>query len=161
MPEVPDISLRPAVARDAAPIRALVRAAYHPYVARMGREPVPMLADYEAVVARGHSWVAELHGELVGVLVLEPAADHLLVENVAVRPDLHARGIGGRLLRLAEEQAAAVGLAELRLYTHETMTANIAYYPRRGYQETHREGQDGYGRVFFTKRLTPPPASAG
>jgi len=155
------IVLRPAIADDAAPMQELVRAAYQPYVARMGREPVPMLADYDDVVARGHSWVAELDGELVGVLVLEPAADHLLLENIAVRPDRHARGIGGQLLRLAEEQALAMGLPEVRLYTHETMTANIAYYPRRGYRATHRAGEHGYRRVFFSKRLTPPRASAG
>ena len=34
------------------------------------------------------------------------------------------------------------------------MTENLAYYPRRGYRETHRSTQDSYHRVFFTKILT-------
>ncbi len=143
-------------------MRALVRAAYQRYVPRMGREPAPMLADYDEVVARGHSWVAEIDNQLVGVLVLEPADDHLLLYNIAVRPDRHGRGIGGRLLKLAEEQGRVLGLPEVRLYTHETMTANIAYYPRRGYRETHRDDQDGFSRVFFSKALpNPPSAPAG
>ncbi len=62
-------------------------------------------------------------------------------------------GVGGRLLRLAEEQALARGLREVRLYTNEAMTENLAYYLRRGYSETHRARQDGFRPIFFTKPL--------
>src|ERR1035441_10801987 len=79
--------------------------------------------------------------------------DHLLVENIAVRPAAQGRGAGSQLLALAEEQARELGYAEIRLYTHEAMTENIAYYPRRGYAETHRGGQDGYRRGFFPQQL--------
>ena len=34
------------------------------------------------------------------------------------------------------------------------MTENLAYYPRRGYAETHRAEQDGFRRVFFRKHIT-------
>ena len=61
--------------------------------------------------------------------------------------------MGGRLLRLAEEQARARGLRQVRLYTNEAMTENLAYYLRRGYSETHRATQDGFRRIFFTKPL--------
>jgi hypothetical protein len=33
------------------------------------------------------------------------------------------------------------------------MTENLAYYPRRGYVETHRTVADGFSRVYFSKRL--------
>jgi len=88
-----------------------------------------------------------------GLLVLEPAEDHLLLENVAVAPQAQGLGVGGRLLRLAEEQALARGLREVRLYTNEAMTENLAYYLRRGYSETHRATQDGFRPIFFTKPL--------
>ncbi len=110
-----------------------------------------MQTDYVAVVARDYAWVAEHRGELVGLLVVEPAGDHLLLENVAVTPDSRGLGIGGRLLRLAEEEAIALDLSQVRLYTNEAMTENLSYYPRRGYRETHRAVQDGYHRVFFSK----------
>lgn len=48
--------------------------------------------------------------------------------------------------------ARDLGYAEVRLSTNEKMTENLAYYPRHGYVETHRETVDGYGRVFLTKR---------
>jgi hypothetical protein len=41
--------------------------------------------------------------------------------------------------------------AVTRLYTNAAMTENLAYYPRRGYIETHRAAQDGFHRVFFRK----------
>jgi GNAT superfamily N-acetyltransferase len=70
-----------------------------------------------------------------------------------VLPSAQGRGVGARLLALAEDQARARGLGEIRLYTNEAMTENLAYYPSRGYAETHRAEQDGYRRVFFSKRL--------
>lgn len=109
-----------------------------------------MSADYAST---GHAWVAELQGRIVGLLVLEPHADHLLLENVAVHPDLQGGGIGARLLSLAEQQARLLGLPQLRLFTNAAMTENLDYYPRRGYRQTHRAEQDGYQRVSFTKQL--------
>ena len=84
------------------------------------------------------------------MLVLKP--DFLLLENIAVLPSRPGRGIGARLLALAEEQARALGRDEIRLYTNEAMTENLTYYPRHGYTETHRAEQDGFRRVFFSKR---------
>lgn len=146
-------TLRPARAGDAASMRQLARAAYQHYVPRIGREPVPMTADYDAAVASGHAWVAENDGQLVGMLVLQPAADHLMIDNVAVAPDRQGHGLGGVLLALAEQQAGDLRLPEVRLYTHEAMIENLGYYPRRGYHETHRETQNGHQRVFFRKRV--------
>lgn len=68
-----------------------------------------MTADYTMIANLGTAWVAEHSGRLVGLLVLEPAADHLLLDNVAVKPDEQGVGVGSRLLQLAEEQAQAQG----------------------------------------------------
>ena len=137
-------------------MQRVVQEAYQKYVERIGGRPVPMDSDYEALVGQGRTWVADLDGEVVGILVLQDAADHLLVENVAVSPSAQRRGIGRRLLDHAEERARSAGLTEVRLYTHEAMTENIAYYPRRGFRETHRQAEDGFSRVFFTKLLAAP-----
>jgi len=67
-------------------MRRLARDAYAHYVPRIGREPAPMTADYDQVITRGQAWVAEQRGQLVGLLVLVPADDHLLLENIAVAP---------------------------------------------------------------------------
>ena len=154
-PEREDLLIRPAVPADAGAAGELVRAAYAHYVQRIGREPVPMTLDYARVVANGATWVAEEGGRIVGVLVLEHAADHVLVENLAVLPEVQGAGIGSRLLRHAEDEARARGVPQVRLYTHELMTENRAYYPRRGYRETHLGGDPPWRRAFFSKHLRP------
>lgn len=127
--------------------------AYRHYVPRIGAEPGPMRADYDAVVARGETWVAETGGRLVGVLVLVSAVDHVLIENVAVTPGQQGRGLGRRLLDFAEDQARAAGVGEVRLYTHQRMTENRAIYAARGYRETHREPVYGLYRVHLAKPI--------
>lgn len=138
---------------DVSALSGLAHDAYARYVDRMGAEPAPMRADYPALVRAGAVWVAERDGAVVGMLVLEMAHDHVLLDNIAVAPDAQGLGIGARLLDFTDEQARSYGLSEIRLYTNEAMTENISYYPRRGFVETHRAIDHGYRRVFFSKRL--------
>jgi ribosomal protein S18 acetylase RimI-like enzyme len=149
----PVFMIRRAADPDADAIARITAEAYQHYVPRIGREPAPMTTNYAGAVRAGQAWVAEDDGQAVGIVVLELHPDHLLVENIAVRPSAQGRGVGRQLLARAEELARELGYDEVRLYTHESMTENIAYYPRRGYTETHRGGQDGYRRVFFRKQL--------
>lgn len=147
------VTTRPATPADVPVLERLATAAYEHYVPRIGRPPAPMTADYAAAVATGWTWVAEDDGTPVGLLVLVPARDHMLLENVAVDPTAQGRGVGGALLALAEEQSRAAGFTEVRLYTNEAMTENLTYYPRRGYVETARVEEAGFRRVYFTKLL--------
>ena len=147
-------TVRRASVEDAPAMTELARGAYAPYVARIGGEPAPMTDDYATVVRDDEAWVAEQAGSLVGLLVLSFHDDYLLLENVAVAPHAQKLGIGELLLDLADERARAVGVPEVRLYTNVAMTENLSYYPRHGYQETHRATQDSFQRVFFTKSLT-------
>jgi N-acetylglutamate synthase-like GNAT family acetyltransferase len=149
------MAVRRAVAADAADLRALAVAAYQHYVPRIGRPPAPMTEDYAAAVREHEVWVTEHDGAITGMIVLVREPGHLLVQNLAVRPGAQGGGIGSGLLRLAEDRAREYGLPELHLYTNEAMTENIAYYPRRGYTETHRDEEHGFRRVYFTKP-TPP-----
>jgi GNAT superfamily N-acetyltransferase len=145
--------IRRAIAADVPALTALAVAAYRHYVPRIGREPAPMTADYAASL--GRTWVSEVEGTVAGLLVLLPHPDHLLLDNIAVCPEHQGGGVGAALMRFAEDQAVGLGLPEVRLYTNEAMTENLAYYRRRGYVETHRAEQDGFYRVFFTKTLWP------
>ena len=147
------IAIRLAVEADASALARIAVAAYQHYTPRIGRAPAPMTADYTAAARRGQAWVAEAGGEVAGFIILIPRPGHLLLENVAVLPAAQGRGIGARLLALAEDRAHALHLPEVRLYTNAAMTENLAYYPRHGYTETHRAHQDGFHRVFFRKRI--------
>jgi GNAT superfamily N-acetyltransferase len=147
--------LHRAGADDAGTLRDLARTAYAHYVERVGREPGPMVDDYEKRVAADECWLVSEDGEAVGLLVLHWEPDHVLLDNVAVAPSRQGRGIGGFLLVFAEHRARVEQRREIRLYTHVTMVENIARYTAVGYVETHREPQSGFQRVFMTKPIDP------
>jgi GNAT superfamily N-acetyltransferase len=108
-----------------------------------------MADDYAGRIQAGEAFVTgdPIHGLIV--LIDEP--DHLLLDNIAVAPASHGQGIGRALLQFADSEARRRGYAELRLYTHQLMTENIALYARSGWQETARATQNGFPRVFFRK----------
>jgi len=147
------MQIRPANASDLPAMTRIVATAYQKYTERIGKPPAPMLEDY-AVHVRAHAaWVAEADGVTVGLIVLLPEQDHLMLDNVAVDPAHHGRKIGRALLAFAESEAIRRGYPELRLYTHEKMTENLVMYPALGWQETGRGEQAGYQRVFFRKHV--------
>ena len=145
--------MRLATAADREAVEAIVRAAYTPYVARMGRMPGPMLDDYAGLIAAGRVHAAEHGGAMRGVLVLIPEAETMLLDNIAVDPAAQGAGLGRRMLAFAEETARASGFGAIRLYTNEAMTENVGLYARLGWVETHRGEENGFRRVYFVKRL--------
>lgn len=151
---MPDTEIRRACNSDHDAITDCVAAAYARYIPRMGMKPAPMLADYRALIERGVVYVAPSASGIRGVVVCYPVGDHMFLENVAVAPKFQGRGIGHALMQFVEQQAIAGHYREIRLYTHERMTENIAYYGKLGYRETERRTEDGYQRVFFRKELT-------
>jgi GNAT superfamily N-acetyltransferase len=146
--------IRRAQPEDRAVVERIVREAYAMYIERIGKPPGPMLDDYAALIADGAVNVLEdSDGTVAAIIVLLPKPDHLLFDNIAVRPDRQGQGLGRLLIAFAEDEARRLGYAELRLYTHEKMVENIALYTRLGFVETGRGHEAGYDRVFMTKRL--------
>jgi len=62
-----------------------------------------------------------------------------------------------KLIAFAEAEARRLRFAELRLYTHEAMSQNVAVYARRGFEETGCGHEASYDRVFTGKRLNNFP----
>jgi ribosomal protein S18 acetylase RimI-like enzyme len=154
------VIVRPATGDDLARVKACAQAAYALYVARIGKEPAPMVADFQAQIAAGHVYVGEaageVAGEVAGFIVLYARRDHLHVENVAVFPARQGLGLGRALLAFAEEEARRRGLAAVELYTNVKMSENLALYPRLGYREIDRREEAGFSRVFYRKEIGPP-----
>jgi GNAT superfamily N-acetyltransferase len=146
-------TIRPATIHEAGVVTACVREAYAKYVGRIGKEPAPMLADYEAAILAGEAWVLVEGVDTSGVLVMRPEKDHLFVETVAVRTDRQGSGLGRILMAFAEKTARDQGLHEIRLYTNEKMPENLPFYRGLGFEETGRGLDEGYRRVFMKKRL--------
>jgi ribosomal protein S18 acetylase RimI-like enzyme len=147
--------IRLAHPEDRHAIEEIVTLAYVHYVERIGKPPGPMLDNYGALIASGTVNVLAEASGVEALIVLVPKPDHLLLDNVAVRPNRQRRGYGRQMIAFAEEEARRLGFAELRLYTHITMVENIALYTRLGFVETGRGDENGYDRVFMTKRLDP------
>jgi GNAT superfamily N-acetyltransferase len=136
-------SVRRATSADAGVVREITRAAYTKWIAVIGREPKPMTANYERAVVEHIIDLVEEDGRPVALIEVIPElsheSPHLLIENVAVLPDRHGRGIGDFLLGHAETAARSLQLGELRLYTNAVFVTNIAFYARRGFSEFKRE----------------------
>jgi ribosomal protein S18 acetylase RimI-like enzyme len=147
------VRLRPATDADAPRLTALVQAAYGHYVERMGRPPGPMTEDYAALVRDGIVTVAERGGAIAGLIVLDVGEEGFTVENVAVDPGHQGTGVGRALLEHAEAEARRRGFDALALYTHETMTENLALYARIGYVEYDRRRIDAGHIVYLRKPL--------
>jgi hypothetical protein len=78
---------RRATPADANAVRDLSRAAYAKWVPLIGREPLPMTADYDRAIANHIIDLLEDDGQLLALIEMIEQEDHLLVENIAVRPD--------------------------------------------------------------------------
>ena len=132
------VHFRRATSADALAVQALSRLAYQKWVPLIGREPLPMTADYERAVVEHLIDLWEENGQLLGLAEMVPGQEHLLLENLAVRPDQQGKGRGSRLLLQVETVAVSLGLTEIRLYTNAVFAANAAFYAKRGYSEYQR-----------------------
>ncbi|HWK45587.1 MAG TPA: GNAT family N-acetyltransferase [Stellaceae bacterium] len=155
MSSEPVTELRRATLQDAGTIRDIVRAAYAKWVPVIGREPLPMKADYERAVREHQIDILYIDGRMLGLIETMQHADHLWIENIAVRPDSQGKGLGRHLLAHAERKAAEAGCAELRLLTSAAFEANVALYERGGYIIDRREPFMGGTTLYMSKKLSP------
>jgi RimJ/RimL family protein N-acetyltransferase/ribosomal protein S18 acetylase RimI-like enzyme len=149
----PQLRLRLAGPRDLAALGEFQRAAYAPNRAILGLEPLPLLFDYDQVLGRYETWLADGDGGLSGALILDPHPDHLLIWSLATAPSAQRQGLGARLLAAAEARARQLGLDTLRLYTGEKLTGNVRWYHRHGYAIERVEELPDRRLVHMTKRI--------
>jgi GNAT superfamily N-acetyltransferase len=150
IPTMPTVRL--ATPSDLPQVENIVRTAYRGYIPRIGREPGPMLDDYASLIDQGQVHVLE-DIDVVGVLVLVPEPNTMLLDNIAIAPSAQGRGFGRLLLDFAEQEARRQGFGAIRLYTNALMTENLTLYLRHGYVETHRGQEKGFSRVYMAKQL--------
>lgn len=148
------VEIRKATAGDESFIRACAQAAFSHYVPRIGRAPAPLSADYAAHIVAGNVYVAcNSRGEIDGYIVFFPQGRAMVLDIVAVFPQVAGLGIGKSLIVHCEATARAAGLACVQLYTNTMMIENLALYSTLGYIETARKVDDGFARVYFEKPL--------
>ena len=135
-------------------IKQCAELAYEPYIAAIGRKPAPMVADFAKLISEKKVYIKK-DGEqkLTGFIVFYPIDTWMHLENIAVMPNAHGKGIGKELMLFCENQTKVLGLSQVQLYTNEKMQANLEIYPKLGYVEIDRRLEDGFHRVYFSKRL--------
>ena len=62
-------------------------------------------------------------------------------------------GLGRRLLRELEQDAASAGATVIRLETNRTLTEAINLYRQAGYREVDRFNDEPYADHWFEKRI--------
>ena len=148
------ISLRAAREADAPAIRRLTREAYTKWVGANGREPKPMVVDYDEAVRRNRFDLLFVDHVLAALIETADEASQLLIINVAVAPGFQGRGLGTRLMARAEEIAASLGRERIRLYTNRLWQENVLLYRKLGYHVDSEEALDGeVFRVNMSKDL--------
>ncbi len=127
------LSLRRGSIDDLDAVLTLQQAAYARNRALLGRDPLPLLADYHGIFRDHEVWLAEDDG-IAGALILQPRPEDLLIWSVATNPDRQGRGLGKELLLAAEVRARELGRDVVRLYTGAVLQHLIDWYGRHGYR---------------------------
>lgn len=132
-------SLRRGTLHDATAMKACLTTAYAEAAAKLSDLP-PMADGITDDITNKEAWVADQDGTVVGVLVLEPRAEVLVIANVAVAASQQGQGLGRGLFEFATQEAKRRGLGQLRLSTHAGMVETVALYRRTGWVEIGRAG---------------------
>jgi GNAT superfamily N-acetyltransferase len=147
------MELRRAGPQDADRVRELTRKAYARWCDVLGREPLPMTADYDHAVRHHVIDLAFIEGRLVGLIEMIPRAEDLLIENVCIDPAAQRAGLGRRLIAHAEGETRRLGHGVIRLYTNKLFAANLGFYRGLGYEVEREEPFRGGTMVHFRKVL--------
>jgi N-acetylglutamate synthase-like GNAT family acetyltransferase len=93
---------------------------------------------------------------LIGCIFLKPERGCLYIGKLAVSPEMQGKGIGLRLLNVAEATAREHGMPALRLETRIELLANHASFARWGFEKTGESSHPGFARITsieMTKQL--------
>lgn len=93
----------------------------------------------DEVVGRSDTWVAEVDGVLVGMMVLDHARDGSWIEQLYLDPTWMGRGLGDRMMETAVSRAHG----PLHLWTFQVNGPARRFYARHGFTEV--EQTDGRG----------------
>jgi ribosomal-protein-alanine N-acetyltransferase len=83
-------------------------------------------------------WVAELEGQIVGMIVAWLLVDEAHIATIATHPDFRRKGIGKRLLSHALQHLMDEGARSSFLEVRESNLAAQDMYRKFGYEETGR-----------------------
>ena len=94
---------------------------------------------------RSHMWVAELNGNIIGMVALVPEDDHEdsfgkrredvgRLRRMAVLPEFRRLGVAKKLLNELLNHAREIGYEHIVLLTTSAQEAALKFYPKHGFQ---------------------------
>lgn len=98
-------------------------------------------------------WIAELDGEPVGSVRLDPQDDGSGSVSIVVDARFRGRGTGRVLLEWVEGQATVLGITDLRAVVHAGNTSSRALFERAGYG---LQPPGGTAFVTYLRRIPAP-----
>ena len=129
--------IRPAKAAEANALAACIDAAYAKYAGRISE--LPSVSDGCAEdIANNQVCVVTQRNDVIAGLVLVAGDGVMKLANLAVHPDHGGKGLGRKLIELAEREAKQQGYVEMRLNTHVDMPENVRLYEHLGWAEVSR-----------------------
>ena len=145
------IVMRKAVGRDLEAITACADLAFASIFRTVGKTIAEPNGELAKQIRQGSIHLIYGGAKMLGYISFSSIADHVFVSAVAVLPKYRGLGLGSRLLDAAENEALRLGLSSVKLFTD--MSANIAFYRRRGYRETGRCEENDFARVYYSKDI--------
>jgi ribosomal protein S18 acetylase RimI-like enzyme len=145
--------LRPFRPADARFVRALATEAFAEYDGGTGGARVLAMAT----APYAHTIVADIADEPAGFAVVTLDDGHAHLGAIAVARISRGVGVGRRLLTAAEDLAASLGAATIRLETGEANLAAIELFVRAGYARVKRISKyyrTGYDALAYRKDLS-------
>ncbi|WP_064693328.1 GNAT family N-acetyltransferase [Rhizobium aegyptiacum] len=131
---------------------ALILAAFASMNGRIDPPSSALSLTTQSLAEKAEAEIAHvaIDGEkLAGCVFLRPEPDCLYIGKLAVLPHVQGKGLGKRLLAIAEETAAGLGLPALRLETRIELTDNHAVFAAWGFFRTAEKAHPGFVRTTF------------
>ena len=136
---------------DASNLVRLAHEAYRHYVARIGRPPAPMLANFTRHITDDTVFIAT-NDVICGYVVLCHDLDFWRLDNIAIVPSSQEQGIGAALIRHSEffvAERVECLISATQILMHE----NFDWYRNSGFREIARREEHGFKRVYFEKMV--------
>ena len=148
-----DSHVRRGTTQDVDLIRDFTRAAYAKWIPLIGREPLPMAADYETALRQHRFDLLYKTNALAALIETIARSDHLHIQNLCVSPKFQRLGLGSQLLNYAQDMAVGENLPALRLDTNKFFTGNVDLYLRHGFSIDWEKPVDGGVHIHMVKQI--------
>ncbi|MEC9051336.1 MAG: tRNA (adenosine(37)-N6)-threonylcarbamoyltransferase complex ATPase subunit type 1 TsaE, partial [Actinomycetota bacterium] len=132
----------------------------------MDPKPAALLETEETIaekLAAGGGLLAELHGEPVGTLILDPRGSTTYLRRFGVVPGHQGHGIAGALIDAAVDAVleSGTGTDDLTVVAREELPKTIRFWDRQGFREiTRRSPLVEMRRPLRTAVFQAPTADA-